>query len=209
MEKYMKFIDFIRTYQDAPFIDSSTFLKQGKAEDLRRQVRDWVKKGWLLLLKKGLYIFSKEYRKINVLPEFIANFLITPSYLSLEYAMSFYELIPERVTVFTSVTSKKTSRFNNCLGSFQYQTIKQAAFRGYVQQESGNWKITIASAEKSLLDFFYLNPYIKNGSEGEFDSLRLQNLDELNIAVIESYYGVYNKRMDRVIKGLIKYVKAY
>lgn len=41
----MKFNDFVKIYCNAPLIDSSTFtLYSKKAEGLRRQVSDWIKK---------------------------------------------------------------------------------------------------------------------------------------------------------------------
>ena len=97
----MKFNEFVEIYRDAPLIDASTFTLYSKdSRHLRRQVREWVKRGYLLRLKKGLYPFSPAYRRIEPSPLFIANFLLSPSYLSVEYALGFYDLIPERVTVF-------------------------------------------------------------------------------------------------------------
>ncbi len=95
----MKFEEFLKIYNQAPLVDSSTFaLYSQNPQDLRRQVREWTKKGYILPLKRGIYFFNENYRKKEPSLSFIANFLITPSYLSLEYALGFYDLIPEKVT---------------------------------------------------------------------------------------------------------------
>jgi len=62
----MKFKEFVKIYQEAPLIDLSTFsLYNEKPQSLRRQVREWIKKDYLIPLKRGLYIFSGEWRKIQ------------------------------------------------------------------------------------------------------------------------------------------------
>ncbi len=200
----MKFNDFIKIYQDIPFIDSSSFSLYGQQEHLRRQVRDWTKKGYLLPLKRGLYIFNKEYKKIQPSVLFTANFLTTPSYVSLEYALGEYNLIPEKVTIFTSVTTKKTNVFENCLGRFEYRSVKKDLFFGFKTQEFQNQKIFIATPEKALLDYFYLNPNCQ-GKISYFESMRLQNLEILDADLLISYKDKYNNRVKKNIDQLIKY----
>jgi len=113
----MKFEEFLKIYNQVSVIDSSTFdLYSENPHNLRSQVREWVKKGHLIPLKRGIYIFNKNYRKMNPPYLFITNFLITPSYLSLEFAFGFYDLIPEKVTVYTSIYYKENSHNKEFLG---------------------------------------------------------------------------------------------
>ena len=200
----MKFNDFIKIYKDAPFIDSSSFSLYSHPEHLRRQVRDWTKKGYLLPLKKGLYIFGQEYRKLQPSILFVANFLVVPSYVSLEYALGEYNLIPEKVTVVTSVTTKKTNIFENCLGRFEYRSVKKNLFFGFKTQEFQNRKVFIACPEKALLDYFYLNPHCK-GKVSYFESMRLQNLEILDVDLLNSYKDKYNERVKKILERLFEY----
>ena len=200
----MKFSNFIKIYKDTPFIDSSSFSLYDNPEYLRRQVWNWTKKGYLLPLKKGLYIFSQEYRKFQPSVLFVANFLVVPSYVSLEYVLEEYNIIPEKVTVFTSITTKKTNVFENCLGRFEYRSVKENLFWGFKKQTYQNQKIFIASPEKALLDYFYLN----TNCEGEFsyfESMRLQNLEILDADLLNSCKNRYNARVKAIVKRLIEY----
>ncbi len=203
----MKFNEFVKIYQEAPLIDSSTFsLYNEKPQSLRRQVREWVKKDYLIPLKRGLYIFSSQWRKIQPSVVFMANFLVLPSYVSLEQALGFYEIIPEKVTVITSVTTKKTKIFKNSVGSFEYRSIKEDLFFGFKKEIDNNQEFFIALPEKALLDYFYLNNHFQ-GDFSELESLRLQNLEVLNIKLLESYGLKYNKRIRKIVEVLIEFVK--
>ena len=203
----MKFNEFVKIYQEAPLIDSSTFsLYNEKPQSLRRQVREWVKKDYLIPLKRGLYIFSSQWRKIQPSVLFMANFLVLPSYVSLEQALGFYEIIPEKVTVITSVTTKKTKIFKNSVGSFEYRSIKEDLFFGFKKEIDNNQEFFIALPEKALLDFFYLNNHFQ-GDFSELESLRLQNLEVLNIKLLETYGLKYNKRIRKIVEVLIEFVK--
>jgi len=203
----MKFNEFVKIYQQAPLIDSSTFsLYNEKPQNLRRQVREWVKKDYLIPLKRGLYIFSSQWRKIQPSVLFMANFLILPSYVSLEQALGFYEIIPEKVTVITSVTTKKTKIFRNLVGSFEYRSIKEDLFFGFKKEIDNNQEFFIALPEKALLDFFYLNSHFQ-GDFSELESLRLQNLEVLNIRLLKTYGLKYNKRIRKIAEVLIEFVK--
>jgi len=203
----MKFNEFVKIYQKAPLIDSSTFsLYNEKPQNLRRQVREWVKKDYLIPLKRGLYIFSSQWRKIQPSVLFMANFLVLPSYVSLEQALGFYEIIPEKVTVITSVTTKKTKIFKNLVGSFEYRSIKEDLFFGFKKEIDNNQEFFIALPEKALLDYFYLNNHFQ-GDFSELESLRLQNLEVLNIKLLETYGLKYNKRIRKIAEVLIEFVK--
>ena len=106
----MDFNNFLEIYSDKAFIESSTYSLYTKRPDiLRVQVKKWKEKDYLQELKKGLYIFSQKYQRKSVSKLFIANYLVCPSYISLEYALGFYDIIPEIVSTVTSVTLHRAS----------------------------------------------------------------------------------------------------
>ncbi|MCX7115066.1 MAG: hypothetical protein NTW08_04090 [Gammaproteobacteria bacterium] len=180
----MNFSEFMRKCQDYPFIRSNRFpLMTDNPSVLRRQVTEWLKKKWLLELKRGVYIIADIAKRGPASNVFLANYLLAPSYISLETALSHYRLIPERVEAITSITPKKTQRYQNSLGHFIYHHIKQPSYKLFVAEldEFGR-QYYIATPEKALVDYLYFHSAsIKKLSKDYFhDSLRLQNTERLS-----------------------------
>jgi len=109
------------------------------------------KKGLILRPKRGFYIFEDN------LPHdfYIANKIYSPSYISLDSALAYYNLIPETVYSITSITSRKTSSFIFCNKEYSFHKIKKEAYTGYKLREINNEKIYIALKEKAAADYLY------------------------------------------------------
>ncbi len=110
--------------------------------------------GSIIRLKKGLFVVSSEASKQTLSRELIANHLYGPSYISLESALSFYGLIPEKVYTIRSVTAKRAKRFSTQLGNFEYRTIPQDYYPIGIRQEIVNneYAYLLASPEKAICD---------------------------------------------------------
>lgn len=83
-----------------------------------------------------------------------ANRLLSPSYVSFEYALVYHGLIPERVYEVTSATSKPKKSFDTLLGRFSYRTVPARVYALgiqwlYDEKEGGR---LIAMPEKALCD---------------------------------------------------------
>lgn len=102
-------------------------------------------------LKNGLYALRSSFPAEAE----IANRLYTPSYLSLEYALAHYRMIPETVYSVTSVTTKITRAFTAEGRSYEYSRIKRNAFTGYRNFTTEAGVILIAEPEKALADYLY------------------------------------------------------
>lgn len=203
----MKFEAFLQKYSQNTAIDSTSFaMLDEKLTDIRRQVSDWVKKGYLIQLKKGIYILNDTFRKVRPSERFLANYLISPSYLSLEYALGYYDLIPEKVTVYSSLTTKKTQSYTNILGKFDYCSIKESLFFGFTKIPSDNQEFFIALPEKAILDFFYFRENIK-GEFGEFEAYRFQNLEILKLKRFHEFCQAYPNRVKKAGQSFINFVK--
>jgi len=165
-------------------------------QTMRNQLLRWKKKGLIVQLRKGLYLLSKEERALPASKELIAANLYQPSYISLETALSYYKLIPERIVSVTSVTTRKTKTFQNQEGLFTYRHLKKNAYFGFkAQRDEYGYPYFLAEPEKALLDYLYLNlASIKANDKNYFaDSLRLQNRSSLNKAKLMRYakrYGI-------------------
>jgi hypothetical protein len=134
------------------------------------QLSLWVKKGYLIRLKNGLYAFSREKEKLR--GEVIAFLLCQPSYLSLESALAWYGFIPEIVYAYTSITTRITRTFENACGRFIYRHMKSELFWGYVEMKTDHGPYLLAEPEKALLDYFYLN-LARINNETDFENIRL------------------------------------
>ena len=112
------------------------------------------KSGHLIRLKKGLYIVSSDITNQQISKELIANHLYGPSYISLETALSFYGLIPERVYVTRSITTKRKKIYNTALGNFEYLRVPEKYFSIGLSQKiiQNSYAYLIASPEKALCD---------------------------------------------------------
>ncbi len=118
-----------------------------------------MKKEAIVRVKKGLYVFGPELAREPYCKETLANLIYGPSYISLEYALSFYGLIPERVEVITSVTNKRKKYFNTPIGIFSYRYINPSKYSyGITLYEiDQRHSILIATPEKALVDMLHFS----------------------------------------------------
>lgn len=132
----------------------------------------------LIRLKKGLYVVAPDYSKMEISRELIANHLYGPSYLSLESALSYYGLIPERVYNVRSVTAKRARKYSTPLGAFEYRTVPVDYFPIGIQQEETDSKsmFLIAAPEKALCDMMVLTSGLRLQSEKAVKTYLEENL---------------------------------
>ncbi len=163
----MKYEDLALSIKTPIFSKNDIMLVGGKLYDY--QLTRWVKKGYLLKLKNGIYAFEKDFERIK--GEEVAAALYQPSYLSLESALSFYGFIPEMVYAHVSVTGKINRTFDNKFGHFIYRHLKSELFWGYREVRTDTGRYLIAEPEKAVLDYLYLN-LSKINSDSDFENLR-------------------------------------
>ena len=203
----MRLSEFVKKYGNEPLIDSSTFaLLPGDLQGIRCDVQYWRKQGHLIPLKRSIYVFSEDLRKQPLSMGFIANYLLSPSYLSLEYALSYYDLIPEKVTVYTSVTTQKTTTFKTPIGIFEYRSVKESLLKGFTAANDTVKDYFIATPEKAILDFFYFHQELK-GKTGEFESYRFQNLESINLKRLNELRKLYNKNVNRIGRSFLEFIR--
>ncbi len=59
-------------------------------KDPNNKIKQLVDKGEIVRVKRGLYVVGELYRNDAVSQELLANLLYGPSYISMDYALSFY-----------------------------------------------------------------------------------------------------------------------
>lgn len=136
--------------------DIFKWFSQANRRTVIFQLNQWTEKGLLERLKRGVYKLADYKIKDELI---LANFLYTPSYISLETALNYYGIIPDIPFTVTSVSTKKTSVFKlKKYGRFSYSHIKPALFFGFTTViPEKNYAYNIALPEKALFDFLYLN----------------------------------------------------
>ncbi len=129
-------------------------LLSASVNNVNAKISYMVKKGELLRLKKGVYAFGDDYRSAPVDMISAANMLYAPSYLSFEYALGYYGLIPERVYEITSATLRGKKSFETELGRFTYRPVPLQAYALGVDWlfDKVNGGKFIATPEKALCD---------------------------------------------------------
>ena len=166
-----------------------------------------VKDGKLIPLTRGLYENNK-----NASGLYLANAIYGPSYISFNYALAYYGLIPEAVYNFTSATTekKKKKSFSNRFGTFSYRDIPRDAYPyGINIIDEGKYSFMIASKEKALCDKLYELPPIKNQKELKnllFNDMRIDEsiFDKLNR---DDIYFIAPKYHANNLKHLISYLR--
>jgi predicted transcriptional regulator of viral defense system len=120
----------------------------------RMKISGMLAGGDIVRIKKGLYILGESLRRRPYCRELLANLIYGPSYISLEYALHYHGLTPERVEIVTSVTCGRSRAFDTPVGVFSYRMIPLEAFRtgmDRVELDDGR-SFLIAIPEKALAD---------------------------------------------------------
>lgn len=114
----------------------------------------WLEKqGFIIRLKRGLYVVHPKHSGKTLSSELIANHLYAPSYISMSTALRYYGLIPEAVYVHQSMTVKHSRNFQTPIGIYEYKYISREVFPiGVRSIHKGDYAFLIASPEKALCD---------------------------------------------------------
>jgi predicted transcriptional regulator of viral defense system len=144
----------------------------------RDKIRALLKSNAIIRVKKGLYVFGPDYSGGPFSRELLANLIYGPSYVSLDYALSYYGLIPERVETVTSVTCGKNRTFSTPVGRFTYWSIPLDSYRVGINiiQLDERRSFLMATPEKALVDKICRNRDSDIGGTEEFETYLLKHL---------------------------------
>ena len=206
----------------------SVLRKQAKANELtysfvmdclsdykspRAKLTQLLKSQALIRVKKGLYVFNHPLIQGDVCKELLANLIFGPSYVSLEWAMSYYGMIPERVEEVTSITFKRKKEFITPLGRFSYFHCHPKRYPiGVTQVEYTPYqKYLIATKEKALCDLLVIRrgkvDSLKQMENILFQDFRIEEEDLLDIdmkLVTDIYQELPHSSIHYLIKILEK-----
>jgi len=190
----MKWEELLGHFADQPLFNTSHLaVFPDPQSHILVQLSRWVAIGKLAQIRRGWYLIQKPYRTKDVSPGSIANAVVDPSYLSLEWALQFHGMIPEATFHPTSVTTKRGIRFEAIDHVFIYHHLTPSLFRGYLEVLLGGERIVVASPEKALLDLVYIFVHDHPFSLLWLESLRLQNLETFRIAEFRLFSRLVRK----------------
>ena len=172
------------------------------------KIKLWVEQGFLVPLKRGLYVVSQEVTQQEPCLGLIANHLYVPSYVSMQFALRHYGLIPERVMLVTNITTCHARSFSNSLGSFAYHNVSRAYFAlGVTSTSDGASSYMMATPEKALVDTILFTSKVPNSLVGlqqfleEDMRFEMDALHSMDISLLQAIAEVAPKQT--IIQNLI------
>jgi hypothetical protein len=207
----MDFRSIVKDYTEAPL---SRHLILDLLRDYKRpndKISELLKSKELISIKRGLYSVGPKMDLARPELFLIANHLRGPSYVSLESALSYWNMIPERAFEISSVCLKTSKRYKTPAGRFSYRSLKCPYYSYGIKNVKFSTKQTvlIASPEKALCDKIVLTPKINLRSINQTEEFLLEDLrmneeilDNLDTIIIESWISSAPKK--RSLEMLIK-----
>lgn len=186
-------------------------IKYSMYSNINQKISLEAKIGNLVRIKKGLYTD-------DLLADcpLISNICYEPSYLSFEYALSFYGLIPEYVSMYTAACFNKKNNKKYIVNNicFEYRSVPDEVFPhgiSFMKSESGI-RYKIASKEKALCDTLYSKYPVRTIKELKillFDDLRIDENEFLNLDFksIEEIAPLYHSNTLLTLKNYLKGLK--
>ncbi len=164
-------------------------------------------KGIIIRLTKGLYETDK-----NVDPCLLASSILSPSYLSFDWALSFYGLIPEKVFSITSASLgiRKSKTYENLFGRYEYSDIPSGAFsEGLTYLEKDEYIVKLAMKEKAICDSLCKWRVVKNIKELKELLFVDKRIDEdefasCDFALLKRLASLYDKTNLKLLIKLIR-----
>ncbi|KKN82518.1 hypothetical protein LCGC14_0308140 [marine sediment metagenome] len=192
----MDFRKMVKKYAEAPL---SRHLILELLHDYQRpndKISELLKGKALISLRRGLYLTGPKLGLPTPEPFLIANHLRGPSYVSLESALSYWNMIPERAYEISSVTIKTSKVYKTPVGRYSYRQLKTPYYSYGIKsiEYSPKQTLLVASPEKALCDKVVLtsNIYlrsIKQTREFLLEDLRIDRevLKTLDTKVMEQW----------------------
>lgn len=178
-----------------------------------KKIQAMEKSGELIRLKRNLFVVNPELSGKETDVRLCANHLFGPSYVSFQWALRYYGMIPERVFLMTSATTKRARYFETPIGNFRYIQVPASYFPVGVEcREEMGVSFLIATREKALCDTIFLDYFVPNQSVKSLavyleEDMRLDMdiLKELDVRIIEQCAQAGRKT--QVFKNLVKLIK--
>ncbi len=117
------------------------------------KIASMLRRGEIVQIRRGLYTFAAPLRREVLHSGVLANRIYGPSYVSEDFALSYYGMIPETPAAVTSIAMGRSREFANDFGVFSYRYCRSKAYSiGVGATGEGQNRFMIAAPEKALFD---------------------------------------------------------
>jgi hypothetical protein len=184
-------------------------LWDGTPNSRYSKIKRLLAQGKLLHIRRGLYCLTEAIGYMSKPDPFaLAQYIYGPSYISLESALSYHQLIPEAVYTTTSACIKRSKEFSTPLGIFSYSRLPLANFYTDVELITENIEpFFMAKPWKAICDYIYCYKKDWNSLDPLIKSLRIDPEDlpilgEQEVELLAEYY--HHRRLNRFLKGITR-----
>jgi hypothetical protein len=205
----------IKNFINAPIAHHVAMKILNEYDRPNDKISELLKNQELISIRRGLYIPGPKIDLPSPNNFLIANHLRGPSYVSLESALSFWGMIPERVFEISSVTLKSSKNYKTAVGRFSFQQLNSPYYSFGIERIEIEQKqfILIASKEKALCDKIILTSGVLLRSVSQTQDFLLEDLridddalKTLNCEMIETWIDDAPKKSS--LKMLLKTLEA-
>jgi len=178
----------------------------------RDKVTALLRSGVVIRVKKGLYVFGKDYSRGPYSREVLANLVYGPSVISLEYALAFHGMIPERVEQITSVAHGRSRTFNTPVGIFSYKQTRNLSIGVELRGAEKN-HFLIATPERAIADSLKADRISGLNTVGEMKGFLVENkrisvdvLAALNCEILDALASALGSRKVKVCAAFVRHL---
>ena len=171
----------LKAFGSIPFSHGALLPLLAEYQRPNDKIARWLATGVLVQLRRGLYVLGSEHRPGPVSLPLLAHLLYGPSCVSLDFALSWHGIIPERVVEISSVCTRRARVINTPMGRFSYTHLPHAAYGIGIRIETNQdgSSFLMAGPEKALCDKVALTRHLDvSGKPGMqaflFEDLRVE-----------------------------------
>lgn len=199
--------------QNMPFVRKNNFrllFPDIKESSFDQDIKNWLGKGKLIALKRGLYVFSSYWDKCQDKDgylNYLSLIIYGPSYISRETVLAREGMLGEAVYGISAISSKTSRTFVSKIGLFSYSKIKPELFSGFKEQYFFGNKYYVATLAKALFDYlYYYKRELKEINEQIIGELRInfEVMTRQDWREFEKYLKIASSKKLKAIYAVIK-----
>ncbi|MBI4653072.1 hypothetical protein HY750_02360 [Candidatus Kuenenbacteria bacterium] len=164
------------------------FSKEYSHYSAHNRIQTLCRAGWFLRIKKGFYMIienlsSRSINNMSLLA--ISQALNKNSYISLDTALNYYGMFDQYSKNIIAINLKLSKNYKFQNNNFKFIKIAEKYYFGFAQIRIDEKIINMATKEKALLDFLYLDNSFYSASLF-FEKLKEYKKD-IDFAKLEEY----------------------
>jgi len=179
------------------------FIEEYSRSSAQNRIQMLAQAGWFLRIKKGFYMIimdlsSRSISDVSLLV--ISHALNKDSYISLDSALNYYGVFDQYSKNITAVNLKLSKNYKFQDNNFRFVKVAKKYYFGFEQVRVDGKIINMATREKALLDYLYLDNSFYSASL-VFEKLNVYKND-IDFDKLQEYVLKFGISMQRKI-GLL------